>query len=135
MILKIFAESISHFYSTTIEQLPHCQPIVDITPSFFQSLGLIVEHCMGMSVFRVFLVHIFPHSNQKNSVYGHFSRNTFRACYKIIKHVGRTFDTSRCYRKWFSISCTKRKLRNCEWPLKLLREKNQHLLGKLIFDN
>ena len=44
-------------------------------------------------------------------------------CYKIKKSVGRTFDTSRCCRKWFSISYTKRKLRNCEWPLKLLGEK------------
>ena len=44
-------------------------------------------------------------------------------------------DTSRCCRKWFSIIYTKRKLRNCEWPLKLLGGKNQHLLGKLIFEN
>ena len=37
--------------------------------------------------------------------------------------MGRTFDTSGCCRKWFLISYTKRKLRNCKWPLKLLREK------------
>ena len=58
-----------------------------------------------------------------------------RACYEIKKSVGSTFDTSKCCRKWFSISYTKRKPRNCEWPLKLLGEKNQHLLGKLIFKN
>ena len=57
------------------------------------------------------------------------------ACYEIKKSVGRTFDTSKCCRKWFSINYTKRKLRNCEWHLKLLREKNRHLLGKLIFEN
>ena len=45
------------------------------------------------------------------------------ACYEIKKSVGRPFDTSRCCRKWFSISYTKRKLRNCEWPLKLLGKK------------
>ena len=44
-------------------------------------------------------------------------------CYKIKKSVGRTFDTSRCCRKWFSISYTNEKPRNCEWPLKLLGEK------------
>ena len=54
------------------------------------------------------------------------------ACHEIKKSVGRTFHTSRCCRKWFSISYRKRKLRNCEWPLKLLGEKNQRLLGKLI---
>ena len=59
----------------------------------------------------------------------------YQACYEIKKSVGCTFDTSRCCRKWFSISYTKRKLRNCEWPLKLLEGKNQHLLGKFIFEN
>ena len=57
------------------------------------------------------------------------------ACYEIKKSVGRTFDTSRCRRKWFSISYAKRKIRNCDWLLKRLGEKNQHLLGKLIFEN
>ena len=57
------------------------------------------------------------------------------ACYETKKSVGRTFDTSRCCRKWFSIRYTKRKLRKCEWSLKRLGEKNQHLLGKLIFEN
>ena len=47
----------------------------------------------------------------------------YRAYYEIKKSVGRIFDTSRCCRKWFSISYTKRKLRNCEWPLKLLGKK------------
>ena len=42
------------------------------------------------------------------------------ACYEIKNSVGGTFDTSRCCRKLFSISYTKIKLRNCEWPLKLL---------------
>ena len=42
---------------------------------------------------------------------------------KFKKSGGRKFDTSRCCRKWFWISYTKRKLRNCEWPLKLLGEK------------
>ena len=28
-----------------------------------------------------------------------------------------------------------KKLRNCEWPLKPLGGKNQHLLGKLTFEN
>ena len=46
-----------------------------------------------------------------------------RAFYEIKKSVRRTFDTSRCCRKWFSISYIKRKLRNCEWSLKLLGEK------------
>ena len=46
------------------------------------------------------------------------------ACYEIKKFVGHTFDTSRCCRKWFSITYTKRKLRNCKWPLKLLGEKD-----------
>ena len=41
----------------------------------------------------------------------------------LLGLLRRTFDTSRCCRKWFSISYTKRKLRNCEWPLKLLGEK------------
>ena len=46
-----------------------------------------------------------------------------RTCYKIKKSVGHTFDTSRCCRKWFSIRYTKRKLRDCGWPLKLLGKK------------
>ena len=36
-------------------------------------------------------------------------------CYKIKKSVGRTFDTSRCCRKWFPNIYAKRKLQNCEW--------------------
>ena len=47
----------------------------------------------------------------------------FKGPYEIKKSVGRSFDTSRCCRKWFSIIYTKRKLRKCEWPLKLLGEK------------
>ena len=45
------------------------------------------------------------------------------ACYETEKSVGRKFDTSRCCRKWFSTSYTKRKLRNSEWPFKLLGER------------
>ena len=46
-----------------------------------------------------------------------------RACYEIKKSAGPTFDTSRCCRKWFSISYKKRKLWDYKWPLKLLAEK------------
>ena len=51
------------------------------------------------------------------------STKFIRACCKIKKSVGRAFDTSRCCRKWYSIKYTKRNLRNCEWPLKILGEK------------
>ena len=66
----------------------------------------------------------FPSVCNNESFKWFFSKiKPFGPVTKLKKSVGRTFDTSRCCRKWFLISYTKRKLRNCEWPLKLLGEK------------
>ena len=75
----------------------------------------------GNTIFKIIHQRWFCDPNKpKEHFKAHFNIWT---CYEIKKSIGRTFDTSRCCRKWFSFVYTKRKLQNCEWPSRVLGEK------------
>ena len=83
-VIAVYAPTEPYDPTVKDEFQKNLQNVIDSIPNSHS----ILLTARKVSVFGVFLVHIFPHSDQKNSKYRHFLRSEWQSI--LIQEVGVT---------------------------------------------